>query len=214
MSEREIPIDAYIPGDILTFPGDLDHYRVAKVWQSQDGEGYRWSDYDLVGRKDGRQLCLSVERDDGEWIAALYDTRPLPEDLPGAAELPAALRYGGVSYRREERGRARIALLAAEGVSGGEPPINYRYADYEGPSGELLAVEIYGGEGGSDPEVEIYVGRELPVSQVQLFGIAARPTAPAAAQAKASAAGLPPALLIGAAVVAILILIIVLALVL
>lgn len=213
MSEREIPIDAYIPGDILTFPGDLDHYRVAKVWQSQDGEGYRWSDYDLIGRKDGRQLCLSVERDDGEWIAALYDTRPLPEELPGAAELPAALSYAGVSYRREERGRARIALLAAEGLAGGEPPLNYRYADYEGPSGRLLAVEIYGGGDGSDPEVEIYVGRELPVSQVQLFGIAPRPAAPAA-PAKAPAAGLPPALLIGAAVAVALILIILLAVVL
>jgi Domain of unknown function (DUF4178) len=201
MSRPDIKIDAYIPGDILTFSGDLDYYRVVKVWQSKDGEGYQWRDYDIDGRSSGQRRYLSVERDDGEWVVGLYEQRPPPDDLPGLAELPASLTLDGVAYRRAERGQATITLVAAEGLEGGEPPLAYRYADYAGPAGALLSLEIYGGR--ADPaaaEIELYVGRELPPAQLQLYGIAQRLT-PAARPALA----LSPALIIGAVVVVVVV---------
>jgi|GEM_PF-5316261 len=156
--------DQYKAGDVLQVVGELDELIIEKVWLSTQGS-YRWVDYETRTRRSNQRVIVSVEYDDGDWEATLYDQFPRAYELPQAAELPSQLQLGEMTFHRAEQGRCRMRLLADDA-----PELSCDYADYTGPNNATIAVERFGdGTPESPREAEIYVGRTLRPSDLQLY---------------------------------------------
>lgn len=161
----ELQLDQFKVGDILTLVGELEEFRIEKVWLSRQGS-YKWVDYELRGHRSQRRVVVSVEYDDGEWEVVLYESFPGPDELPGASTLPEQLSWQGKLFRREEKGRCVMRLVSAPGED-----LACTYADYLGPGGAALSIELFGDPQAPDlpPEVEIYAGRMLKPHELRLY---------------------------------------------
>lgn len=143
------------PGDVVNF--DSTDFLVERTMVF-DEDGFTWSEHLLADSVTDRRLWLSVE-DDDRLEVALY------EKVDGAAlePGPAEVTHSGVTYRRDEQGKAnwRAATVSGPGDSGA-----MEYADYVAGE-QLLAFERYGTGGWevstgkviSEHAVEVYPAR-------------------------------------------------------
>ncbi len=159
----EWQLDQFKVGDVLRLVGEIEELPIEKVWLSQQGP-YRWVDYETRSRRTQRRVVVSVEYDDGEWEASVYDYFPSARELPNVRTLPSTINWDGAAFHREERGRCKIEL-----ISHGEPPLDCEYADYFDDDERTLAIEVFGAAEPDEAEVEIFVGRVLRPSDVQLY---------------------------------------------
>ena len=148
------------PGDAVSYEGtDFLVDRTIHL----DEEGYGWKEHMLSDAVSGRKLWLSVEDDDGLEVAVW-------ERVAGAAlePGPAELTHDGVSYRREERGRAQFRVEQTGGQISESGAMEY--ADYAAGD-RLLAFERFGGDAGwevatgaviSEHALDIYPARDRP----------------------------------------------------
>ena len=101
-----------------------------------DQDGFVWQEHHLDDTTTRR--WLSVE-DDEELEIVLWESVTAPELAPGTAEVV----HDGVTYRREEQGRARFT---ATGSTGTAPSGTVEFVDYE--AGERrLSFERFGTDG-------------------------------------------------------------------
>ena len=101
-----------------------------------DQDGFVWHEHHLDDTTTRR--WLSVE-DDEELELVLWESVSAPDLSPGAAEVV----HDGVTYRREEQGRARFT---ATGSTGTAPSGTAEFVDYE--AGERrLSFERFGTDG-------------------------------------------------------------------
>lgn len=139
------------PGDVVNHDGG--DYLVERTMVF-DEDGFTWREHLLDDPVGGRSMWLSVEDDDGLEVA-LY------ERVAGAALEPGpdAIEHDGVSYRLDERGRARFSTETTEGAGeSGE----MEYADYV--AGERrLAFERYGTGGWEVSRGEVVSEHSLDV---------------------------------------------------
>ncbi len=159
----DLRLDQFKVGDVLRIVGEIEELPIEKVWLSQQGP-YRWVDYETRSRRTQRRVIVSVEYDDGEWEAVMYDAFPEAHEIPSAGTLPSTIRWEGDTFQREERGRCTTEL-----ISHGEPAIDCQYADYSNDGDRTIAVEVFGGSQPNEAEVEIFVGRTLRPTDVQLY---------------------------------------------
>ena len=120
------------PGDVVNF--EATDFIVDRTMRF-DEDGFTWDEHLLEDAVSGRSLWLSVEDDDGLEVAVY-------ERVTGAALAPGPdeVVLDGVTYRRDEDGRARFRT---ESVGGPGESGTVEYADYA--AGErLLAFERYG----------------------------------------------------------------------
>ena len=107
-----------------------------------DQDGFVWHEHHLDDTTTRR--WLSVE-DDEELELVLWESLSAPELAPGAAEV----EHDGVTYRREEQGRA---TFTATGSTGTAPSGTAEFVDYEAGD-RRLSFERFGT--GGDWEVGI-----------------------------------------------------------
>ena len=101
-----------------------------------DQDGFVWHEHHLDDTTTRR--WLSVE-DDEELELCLWRSVTAPDLQPGAAEVT----HDGVTYRREEQGRARFT---ASGSTGTAPTGTVEFVDYEAGD-RRLSFERFGTEG-------------------------------------------------------------------
>ena len=120
------------PGDVVSYEGtDFIIDRTLHF----DEEGYSWQEHLLTDPVANRKMLLGVEDDDGLEVS-LWERVTAPIE-PGAP----SLEHDGVTYTREEQGRARFRTEQTGGTPGEQGQMEY--ADYS--AGErLLAFERYG----------------------------------------------------------------------
>lgn len=159
----DLRLDQFKMGDVLRLVGEIEELPIEKVWLSQQG-GYRWVDYETRSRKTQRRVVISVEYDDGDWEAVVYDSFPSAAEIPNVATLPSTLRWAGATFEREERGRCTTEL-----ISHGDPPVECQYADYYDDEDRAIAVEVFGGGQPDETEVEVFVGRTIRPTDIELY---------------------------------------------
>lgn len=86
-----------------------------------DEDGFRWQEHLLVEGE--RRTWLSVEDDEGRTVVERWERLCVGGLAPDGDEV----EHEGVTYRLEERGRARYT---AEGTTGAPPAGDLEYADY------------------------------------------------------------------------------------
>ncbi|MFO8238768.1 MAG: DUF4178 domain-containing protein [Prochlorococcaceae cyanobacterium] len=128
-----------------------------------DQDGFQWLEYLL--RDGDRSRWLVVCEDDWlevSWLEAVTLV-PAPS-LP----LPAELSWQGGSYRLKEQG---IAGVTASHRRMNQRLGRCRFADYCGPGGRVLGLEIWGQPGGSpaDAEIEVTAGRVIDPRSLTLL---------------------------------------------
>lgn len=101
-----------------------------------DQDGFVWHEHHLDDTTTRR--WLSVE-DDEELELVLWQSAVAPDLAPG----PAELVHDGVTYRREEQGRARFT---ATGSTGTAPSGTCEFVDYEAGD-KRLSFERFGTDG-------------------------------------------------------------------
>ncbi|WP_205697650.1 DUF4178 domain-containing protein [Conexibacter sp. SYSU D00693] len=104
-----------LTGDVRRLaPGDVVHHDGTDFLVDRtvefDEDGFRWHEHLLLDAIGGRRLWLSVEDDEGVEVAVWEKLGGLDLD-PTAPEVV----HEGVTYRREERGRARFVVREAAG---------------------------------------------------------------------------------------------------
>ena len=121
------------PGDAVAYDGtDFLIDRTIHL----DEEGFAWKEHMLSDAISGRKLWLSVEEDDGLEVA-VWERLSGVDLEPG----PATLTHDGVTYQRDERGRARFRVEQTGGATAESGTMEY--ADYAAGE-QLLAFERYG----------------------------------------------------------------------
>lgn len=115
---------------------------VQAEWIFTNPHGENWKEYVLQRKRVGepeQKVSLEVERDDGELKVKFWETELTPEQLPFSLSQPSGwpqqFTLGEVTYQRYDDG-------AATGVLPGEPLYEVTYADYIGPHGLLLSIEL------------------------------------------------------------------------
>ena len=115
------------PGDIVRFSGDaVRRDWVVRGTLAMDEDGYRWKEHLLDGSTamDGEaRRWLSVEEGESGLELVLWERAPAADLSADAKEVT----HGGVTYRRDERGRARYA---STGTTGAAAAGEMQYADY------------------------------------------------------------------------------------
>ena len=101
-----------------------------------DQDGFAWQEHHLDDATTRR--WLSVE-DDEELELVLWQSVSAPDLQPGASEVV----HDGVTYRREEQGRARFT---ATGATGTAPSGTVEFVDYEAGD-RRLSFERFGADG-------------------------------------------------------------------
>lgn len=125
-----------------------------------DQDGFEWQEHHLDDTNVRR--WLSVE-DDEELEICLWEGVPGTDLQPG----PTELTHAGVTYRRDEHGRARFT---ASGSTGTGPSGTVEYYDYAaGP--QRLSFERYGTDGGW----EVGLGHVVNERELDIY-----PTSPTA----------------------------------
>lgn len=121
------------PGDAVAYDGiDFLVDRTIHL----DEEGFTWKEHMLSDAVTGRKLWLSVEDDDGLEVSVWQ--RLTGADLePG----PSSLTHDGVTYQRDEQGRASFRVEQTGGATSESGTMEY--ADYAAGD-RLLAFERYG----------------------------------------------------------------------
>ena len=99
-------------------------------------EGDTWYEFMLVDGKDVRWLCVE---EDVRLELSIFEEVDEPHFTSAPPEF---VEHAGVRYRLDEKGAAQASIT---GETGRKTSKRYRYWDYEGPSGELLSVEQWGG---------------------------------------------------------------------
>lgn len=160
----DVQLDQFKVGDVLRVVGELEELFIQKIWLTTQGP-YRWVDYETQSRRSQRRIIVGVEYDDGEWETVIYDQFPAAHEVGNAQQLPSEVEWNGRTFRREEQGRSSVRLVSDDG-----PTLPCTYADYAGSDDSVLAVEVFELEGtGSGAEVEVFVGRSLAPSNVELY---------------------------------------------
>ena len=120
-------------------------------------EAYHWTEYRLQERASNATAWLSVEFDDGEWEAVLFE-RQVRLDEVGyrrGQDFPDEFNLDGKRFVLDESGQLQASKIGST--------ISYRgrYADYAHGEGEILSIEAF-----PDPthtpretDVEIWLGR-------------------------------------------------------
>ena len=142
------------PGDVVAYEG-VDY--IVDRSMRFDEDGFKWDEHLLSDSgASGKSLWLSVEDDEGVEVA-LY------EKLAGVALTPgaASLEHGGVTYQREEEGRAAYRVERSGGAAGESGTVEY--ADYSAGD-QLLAFERYGTGGW-----EVSTGRKLSEHVLDIY---------------------------------------------
>ena len=115
------------PGDIVRFSGDaVRRDWVVRGTLAMDEDGYRWKEHLLDGSTamDGEaRRWLSVEEGESGLELVLWERAPAVDLSADAKEIT----HGGVTFRRDERGRARYS---STGTTGAAPSGEMQYADY------------------------------------------------------------------------------------
>ncbi len=148
-------------GDVRRLaPGDVVNYEsvdwIVDRTMTFDEDGFSWQEHMLVDHESGRKLWLSVEDDDGLEVA-VFERQSGVELDPDAR----SLTHEGVTYTREERGRARFTTRDASGqVENGA----MEYADYR--AGErVLGLERYG----SASTWEVSTGKVVSEHELDIY---------------------------------------------
>jgi hypothetical protein len=119
-----------------------------------DQDGFVWHEHHLDDTTTRR--WLSVE-DDEELELCLWQAVSAPDLAPGAAEV----EHDGVTYRREEQGRA---TFTATGSTGTAPSGTVEYVDYEAGA-RRLSFERYGASG----DWEVAVGEVVNERTLDIY---------------------------------------------
>ena len=124
------------PRDVVAYEGT--DYVVDRTMRF-DEDGFTWDEHLLTDAVAGRKLWISVEDDEGVEVA-VYEQVAGADLSPDATEVA----HDGVTYTRQERGRARFRVERADDGPGEQGEMEY--ADFR--AGErLLAFERYGSGG-------------------------------------------------------------------
>lgn len=108
----------------------------------RDAEGYRWREVLLASEAPQRWLSVEETDESPDGLEIAVWTRGRVGDFdaePGARTLTRT--PDGVRFTLDERGEAQFT---ADGTTGTADSGRMRYADYEGPGGELLSCEDFG----------------------------------------------------------------------
>lgn len=137
--------------DVVTYAG-RDHSVRGSLRLDEDG--YTWAEH-FLDDASGTRVWLSVESDP-ELEVVLW--REVDAELvPGEK----TLTHDGVTYRLDEKGRARYR---SEGTTGLPETGSVEYYDYDGGSGRYLSFERFVGT-----EWEVGVGEELRLSELLIY---------------------------------------------
>jgi opacity protein-like surface antigen len=142
------------PGDVVAYEG-VDY--IVDRSMRFDEDGFTWDEHLLSDSgASGRSLWLSVEDDEGVEVA-IYEKVAGVDVSPG----PAQVEHGGVTYGREEQGRASFRVERAGGAPGEAGTMEY--ADYRAGE-QLLAFERYGTGGW-----EVSTGRTISEHVLDIY---------------------------------------------
>ncbi len=142
------------PGDVVAYEG-VDY--IVDRSMRFDEDGFQWDEHLLSDSgASGRSLWLSVEDDEGVEVA-IYEKAAGVELSPG----PAEVEHAGVTYGREEQGRASFRVERAGGAPGEAGTMEY--ADYRAGE-QLLAFERYGTGGW-----EVSTGRTISEHVLDIY---------------------------------------------
>lgn len=125
-----------------------------------DQQGFQWLEYLL--RDGARRRWLVVCEDDGLELSWLEEIQLDPS--PGWP-LPLQLHWQGIGYRLQEQGEA---MVRASQRSLNRGPARCRFADYEGPDGAVLALELRG-QPPTAIELEACAGRRIDPHSLSLL---------------------------------------------
>jgi hypothetical protein len=117
---------------------------------------YQWAEH-FLDTGTGVRRWLSVEADpDVEMV--LWEEVTDTDLQPG----PRELSHEGVSFKSDEKGKARYVSEATTGLA---PAGTLRYHDYAGPEGQKLSFEAFG----DDAKWEVAKGLTLDRNQVTIY---------------------------------------------
>ncbi|MCH7231943.1 DUF4178 domain-containing protein [Glycomyces sp. L485] len=117
---------------------------------------YAWAEH-FLDTGSGVKRWLSVEADpDLELV--LWEEVTGSDLQPG----PRELSFEGVSYRSDEKGKARYTSEATTGLA---PTGTVRYHDYDGPDGQKLSFEAFG----DGAKWELAKGLTLDRNQITIY---------------------------------------------
>jgi hypothetical protein len=128
--------------------GRLDYREDGWHWIAymlQDGDAIRW---------------LSVEQDDGLEVSLWreIDDAPISQRMNGRP--PETIEYRGINFRLIEYGSAQVTQ---QGRTGRRSGMSCDYFDYEGPQGEMFAIERWGNE------LEFSIGEEVEPYELDIL---------------------------------------------
>jgi hypothetical protein len=121
------------PGDVVSYEGT--DFIVDRTMHF-DQEGFTWKEHLLTDPVASRRMWLGVEDDDGLEVT-LWERVSGVTLEPG----PGSLDHDGVTYEREEQGRARFHVEETGGTTAEQGTMEF--ADYSAGE-QLLAFERYG----------------------------------------------------------------------
>jgi hypothetical protein len=146
------------PGDVVNY--ELVDWIVERTMTFTE-DGFSWAEHMLLDTDSGRKLWLSVEDDDGLEVA-IY------ERLAGVEYDPAekTITHTGVTYTREERGRAEFSTRDESGqLDAGQ----MEYADYSAGQ-QVLGLERYSSTG----SYEVSAGKLISEHELDIFAKGSR----------------------------------------
>src|SRR3712207_245361 len=114
------------PGDVVSYEGT--DFIIDRTMHF-DEEGFTWKEHLLTDPVASRKMWLSVEEDDGLEVA-MWERLSGVTLEPG----PGSLEHAGVTYQRDEQGRARFRTEQTGGTPGESGTMEF--ADYS--AGEQL----------------------------------------------------------------------------
>lgn len=117
---------------------------------------YQWAEH-FLDTGTGVKRWLSVEADPDVQMV-LWEEVTDTDLQPGARELS----HEGVSFKSDEKGKARYVSEATTGLA---PAGTLRYHDYAGPDGQKLSFEAFG----DDARWEVAKGLTLDRGQVTIY---------------------------------------------
>jgi len=128
-----------------------------------DQDGFQWLEYLL--RDGGRSRWLVVCEDDWLEVSWLETVTLVP---PPPLPPPAELSWQGGTYQLKEQGTATVT---ASHRRMNQHLGRCRFADYIGPGGRVLGLEIWSQPGGApaDSEIEVTAGRVIDPRSLTLL---------------------------------------------
>lgn len=162
------PVDPFADADTDVLRGDPRRIKAADLVELYGktlavrgtlrlSEGdYQWAEH-FLDTGTGVKRWLSVEADpDVEMV--LWEELTGTDLQPG----PRELSHEGVSFKSDEKGKAKYVSEATTGLA---PTGTLRYHDYAGPDGQKLSFEAYG----DDAKWEVAKGLTLDRNQVTIY---------------------------------------------